>query len=202
MIKEELAPGIVVYKDVMENYQDFIRDLEDAMKMNYPGLHWKEPMVLRNNQDVVDYTARNLQTFAISYDKSLIDSEDYQDPLDAMDTILSKKFYNAFNKFEEDYKKSYWVETSWHEMYSILKYSSGNFFKDHVDDSQKYHRRVSTVWYANENYTGGEISFTRFNITYKPKANELLVFPSTYTYNHSVAPIIEGERYAVVSWLR
>jgi predicted 2-oxoglutarate/Fe(II)-dependent dioxygenase YbiX len=54
----------------------------------------------------------------------------------------------------------------------------------------------------NDNYTGGEISFPRFGITYKPKANELLMFPSNYVYNHSVAEVTAGNRYAVVTWGR
>ena len=54
----------------------------------------------------------------------------------------------------------------------------------------------------NDNYTGGEINFPRFGITFKPKANQMIVFPSNYVYNHSVSPVIEGSRYAVVGWLR
>jgi predicted 2-oxoglutarate/Fe(II)-dependent dioxygenase YbiX len=61
---------------------------------------------------------------------------------------------------------------------------------------------MSTVYYLNDNYTGGEINFPRFNVTFKPKANQMIIFPSTYVYNHSVSPVIEGQRYAVVSWLR
>ena len=37
---------------------------------------------------------------------------------------------------------------------------------------------------------------------YQPKKGDLILFPSTYVYNHSVSPIIEGEKYCVVSWLR
>lgn len=83
-----------------------------------------------------------------------------------------------------------------------LKIWSGTKFVNHIDDHQDYHRRVSTVYYLNENYTGGEINFPRFDIVFKPKANQMIVFPSTYVYNHSVSPVIEGERYAVVSWMR
>ena len=76
------------------------------------------------------------------------------------------------------------------------------FFSNHIDDHKDYPRRVSTVYYLNDNYTGGEINFPRFGITFKPKANQMIVFPSNFMYNHSVSPVIEGNRYAVVSWLR
>jgi predicted 2-oxoglutarate/Fe(II)-dependent dioxygenase YbiX len=54
----------------------------------------------------------------------------------------------------------------------------------------------------NDNYSGGEINFPRFGISYKPAANEILMFPSTYVYNHSVSEVTEGTRYAVVSWMK
>ena len=97
---------------------------------------------------------------------------------------------------------TYKIGSDSHDTYGILKYGSGQQFTNHIDDSPKYHRRISTVYYLNENYTGGEINFPRFNITFKPKANQMLMFPSTYVYNHSVSPVIEGKRYAVVSWLK
>ena len=53
----------------------------------------------------------------------------------------------------------------------------------------------------NDSYTGGEIVFPRFNLTIKPEADAMIMFPSTYVYNHSVLPVTEGTRYSVVSWL-
>jgi predicted 2-oxoglutarate/Fe(II)-dependent dioxygenase YbiX len=93
-------------------------------------------------------------------------------------------------------------QTTWHDQYGILKYGVGQKFTNHIDDHINHHRRISTTFYLNENYEGGEIIFPRFNVKYKPKKNELLVFPSTFVYNHSVSPVLEGERYAVVSWMR
>jgi predicted 2-oxoglutarate/Fe(II)-dependent dioxygenase YbiX len=61
---------------------------------------------------------------------------------------------------------------------------------------------MSTIFYMNDDYEGGEIEFPRFNVSHKPEKNELIIFPSTYVYNHSVLPVTSGTRYAVVSWLR
>jgi len=78
----------------------------------------------------------------------------------------------------------------------------GQKFVNHIDDHTDYHRRMSTIYYINDNYEGGEIEFPRFNVKYKPVANDFIIFPSNYMYNHSVSPVISGERYAVVSWAR
>jgi len=103
---------------------------------------------------------------------------------------------------EINYQNSYGIGCSWHDSYQILKYGVGQKFTNHIDDHPDYHRRVSTLYYLNDNYSGGELNFPRFNLSFKPKANQMVIFPSTYVYNHSVSPVTEGERYAVVSWLR
>ena len=115
---------------------------------------------------------------------------------------LNKLFFKHFDPIEKNYKNFYNLGTDWHEVYAIMKYGVGEEFINHVDDSRVYHTRVSAVYYINDDYKGGEINFPRFNITFKPKANQMILFPSTYVYNHSVSPIIEGEKYCVVSWLR
>jgi Rps23 Pro-64 3,4-dihydroxylase Tpa1-like proline 4-hydroxylase len=128
--------------------------------------------------------------------------EDDLDFKEAFEINLNNLFFEHFTPVEKDYMGSYGVASEWHDVYGILKYGEGQFFTNHIDDHKDYHRRISTVYYLNDNYTGGEINFPRFDITFKPKSNQMIMFPSTYVYNHSVSPVIEGERYAVVSWLR
>jgi predicted 2-oxoglutarate/Fe(II)-dependent dioxygenase YbiX len=91
--------------------------------------------------------------------------------------------------------------TTGHEGYTILKYSVDQKFNLHVDDHPDFTRRVSMVYYPNDDYEGGEITFNNFDITYKPKSNELIIFPSNFMYSHSVSPVTSGTRYAVVTWI-
>jgi predicted 2-oxoglutarate/Fe(II)-dependent dioxygenase YbiX len=141
---------------------------------------------------------RSSKTYFVEYNKTNSDilSQKYLLDLYARETIT--KFSNPI---ELDYQKYYNVVVPDHKGYSILKYSEGSQFLDHIDHNVFEPRTISTVWYINDNYEGGEICFSRFNINYKPKANEMILFPSTYTYNHSVLPIKNGIRYSVVSWL-
>ena len=86
------------------------------------------------------------------------------------------------------------------EGWQILKYGVGQHFVNHVDDSKGYPRTVSMSFYLNDNYEGGEIEFPRFGIQVKPEANQLIMFPSNYVYNHVVNPVTKGTRYAIVGW--
>jgi len=199
MIKEEIAPGIIVYSDVIPDSENLYNDIEEGIVS--AGLSWNDASVKESDDPMVNKRVRNTSTFGVGYAGQL------KDPTvgtfaEILDANLNNIFFKYFDPVERDYMNSFGVVCDWHDTYGILKYGEGQFFSNHIDDNPSYHRRVSTVYYLNDNYTGGEINFPRFGITFKPKANQMIVFPSTYVYNHSVSPVVEGKRYAVVSWMK
>jgi len=199
MIKEEIAPGIVVYHKVIPESENLYKDIEEGIIS--AGLRWTEASVKESSDPMVNTKTRDTSTFGIPY-KGYVEDKIPENMSEEFFASINNLFFKNFDPIEKDYMSTYGIFLDWHDTYGILKYGAGQFFSNHIDDHPSYHRRVSTVYYLNDNYTGGEINFPRFNITFKPKANQMIVFPSTYVYNHSVSPVIEGERYAVVSWLK
>lgn len=198
MNRREIAPGIMIYSDVIQGYDNLINDIEDAVSSGI--IQWHGAYVKSGDAVEVNTNTRDTQTIGIAYSNNPV--IDMSHARNAFDTTLSKLFFDSFDPLEKDYQAYYGLTTTWHDTYGILKYGIGQKFTNHIDDHKDYIRRMSTVYYANDNYSGGEINFPRFGIEYKPKANELLCFPSNFIYNHSVSPVIEGTRYAVVSWLQ
>lgn len=194
----ELAPGIVVFSDVIAGYDSLISDIEESVDSGV--VSWGQAYVINGEKSIIDTETRNTQTITVSYSEN--PEENLSSPQASFDTTLSKIFYDSFSVLEKEYCDHYNVTVYKHEVYSILKYGIGQKFDNHIDHHRNYPRTISLVYYMNENYSGGEISFPRFGIKYKPKANELLMFPSNYVYNHSVAEVTEGKRYAVVTWGR
>jgi Rps23 Pro-64 3,4-dihydroxylase Tpa1-like proline 4-hydroxylase len=199
VLKEEIAPGIVVYSNVIPDSKSLYSDIEEGMIS--AKIEWKDAFV-KNSKDVeLDTTTRNTKTIGVSYSGKIDEIED-SDMSSLFFINLNNIFFEHFDPIEKDYLQSFGIGTTWHDSYGILKYGEGQFFTNHIDDHPDYHRRVSTLYYLNDNYSGGELNFPRFNLSFKPKANHMVVFPSTYVYNHSVSPVTEGERYAVVSWMK
>lgn len=198
MEKKELAPGIAIYQNVINDPKSLILDIEDAVKFNV--VSWREALVTDNNFDGVNKKLRDTYSIGVPYLGN--GSEDLSSPLSSFSSTLGKIFYEAFDPLEKDYLYFYGISMTSHDQYGVLKYGVGQKFVNHIDDHSEYHRRVSTVYYMNDDYSGGEIEFPRFKVSYKPKANELLIFPSTYVYNHSVKEVKSGTRYAVVSWMK
>jgi hypothetical protein len=202
--RTEIAPGIMSYENVIpkEIFDTFVFDIEEGLKS--AKIEWGKAQVKSGvGEEVetkIDTESRDTETITIPY--SEITKEDYSTVNAALYTSLSNIFLENLVPLEVNYQNEYSVNCSWHDSYQILKYGVGQKFVNHIDDHPDYHRRVSTLYYINDDYSGGEINFPRFNLSFKPKPNQMLVFPSTYVYNHSVSPVTEGTRYAIVSWLR
>ena len=171
MIKKEIAPGIIVYNDVISNH----KVLYEKIKKGMMNSKWITPRW------------------------SYAEADDLEKDIDIK---LNELLFQYFNPIEKDYKSFYKIFPEWHDVYGIMKYDTGQEFINHMDDSTEHHRQVSAVYFLNDNYLGGELNFPRFKISIKPNANQMILFPSSYVYNHSVSPIIEGEKYSIVSWLR
>lgn len=199
MIKEEIAPGIVVYSNVIPDSQNLCNDIEEGMIS--AGLAWRPASVKEGNDSKVNTKTRDTETFGVNYLGKLEDISNVGIS-EVFSISLNNIFFENFDPLEKDYMGSYGINLNSHDSYGILKYGIGQKFTNHIDDHTDYHRRVSTVYYLNEDYLGGEINFPRFGVTFKPKANQMIIFPSTYVYNHSVNEVTSGTRYAVVSWMK
>lgn len=193
---DTLAPGIFLYKNVINNPDLLIEKIEKAVESEI--IKWI-PCTISGDFSGIYREIRDTVGIDIPYfDKPTTNNKNL---LSAFEAELGTLFLESFGPLEDNYKKEFNLPFSNHEGYGILKYGVGQKFTNHVDDSPELPRRVSTVHYLNENYTGGEIVFPRFNLRYKPKENEMLIFPSSYVYNHYVEEVTSGTRYSVVSWI-
>jgi hypothetical protein len=195
---QEIAPGIIVYDDVIPGYESLIGEIEENLILTERS--WKDAKVKSGNETYVNTNFRDTSAISIPYSSTVLD--DYSNPISSFNTKFSNLFLENLVPIEHDYQHGYDIGCAWHDDYQILKYGVGQKFTNHIDDHPDFHRIVSTLYYLNDDYSGGEINFPRFDISFKPKANQMIIFPSTYVYNHSVSPVTEGVRYAVVSWLK
>jgi prolyl 4-hydroxylase len=97
----------------------------------------------------------------------------------------------------------------------ILHYGAGGHYIPHVDAETLYKddiglnmwektldRDLSVVYFLNDGFTGGELVFPEIDLVVKPEAGTLVCFPSDHHYIHGVNPVISGQRYTIVTWMR
>jgi hypothetical protein len=184
--KHILAPGVILYRTGEQS----IAGLKDEIDASIPLEQWREARVV--NPETYESQVsdeRKCHDFILyNYDENLKD--------------LYKKIDDWIYPAYEDFQKEYFIEETTSDMYLILKYENLGKFDSHVDDGGKFPRTISLSAYINDDYEGGEIEFTNFNIKHKPKTGDIILFCSAFPYMHSVTPVTSGTRYAIVNWYR
>lgn len=88
--------------------------------------------------------------------------------------------------------------------YAMLRYREGDYFKEHVDVTRDHpvlgHRRLSGVYFCNDDFDGGELVFPRQGLVVGPEKGMLVLFPSGFTHPHESTEVTRGTKYSIVTW--
>lgn len=224
MQKEILGEKVYYYTDVIEDYDLFMKTMEELDSED-----------LSNNVNVWN-------TWTSSNDKDFIYGETKTFSLDMISKLESpvkekmQHIYDCVNKAFYDVSKDYAVslgdfdEPRLFPTFNIKKYYSGMGMGAHFDqlDGDKT-LRYSLVMYLNDDCDGGEISFQlkdysggwtsssgwvegapHVDLDYdlavknksidfgvKPKANSIVIFPATAPYFHTAHTVKKGFKYMI-----
>ncbi|MFY9331747.1 MAG: 2OG-Fe(II) oxygenase [Candidatus Nanopelagicales bacterium] len=110
---------------------------------------------------------------------------------------------DRLKKCQDDYINYYAIDIleGHNSGYQVVSYSEGDYFSEHTDEIPEEPRRISGVYYINDNYSGGELFFTQFNIKIKPKAMDYIIFPSIWAYTHIAEKVTQGTKNAIVHFM-
>ena len=169
MNKVEYFPGVVGYSGLMPESIEYVLKISAIAETG--KLSWMPMTTGRGNGHVASVMPELRRGSVIGLNGVGKDVE----IADALSTLRSAAD-NAIGLCLRDYEKSYGYFDLEGEGWALLKYEVGDFFKVHTDASRAYPRQVSTVYYINDDYTGGEIFFPYINLEVKPKKDEFLVF--------------------------
>jgi hypothetical protein len=84
----------------------------------------------------------------------------------------------------------------------IVKFVKGFYLAPHVDTLSSEGNHIASVYYINDDYTGGEINFPDHKLEIKPKPNSLIIFPGNESYLHEVRKIDGNDRYSSALWFQ
>jgi hypothetical protein len=178
----EVAPGIFVYDDVIDNSQeliDFALSDPEKWRDSRVGSHVPEGEVnkgIRNTRilDVPATYANDIKWFEVS-----------------------QIVWSYANKYGMDHDAAF----SNMEYLQLLHYSTDEgFYKPHADSGPGMQRIFSAVLYLNDVEDGGETYFNSFDVSVSPKAGRLTVFPANFMYKHEARTPKSNDKFALVTW--
>lgn len=203
MKKEILEEKVYYYTEVIEDPKKLVEAIEDDNKNP-----WGEWMACSG------------QAYVYGTNKSISSSDSADEKNNYIYSILQK----AFDDVARDYANAQGItdEPKLFPMYPIKKYMPGTFMGAHFDQQEGDERlKVSFVLYLNDDYEGGEISFTisspngvlknaspepdfalaeqkgGYTFAVKPKAGSIIVFPPSPPYHHTAHLVKSGYKYMV-----
>jgi hypothetical protein len=197
-MQPNLLSNILIVPDVISSSGiEFI--LNHAKKQSHTDLSVFDPdksNLTGQTKFSVDKKVRDTQMIDLGEITSLI--------IDLYKTTVST-IINPFYEFE--------IRDS--EIPQLLRYGQGGHYLPHIDGESLWQppndqpliwrkstdRDISTVFFLNDDFEGGDFVFPELNIRIRPKPGMLVCFPSTRHYIHGVEPITKGERFSMVNWM-
>jgi hypothetical protein len=202
MDKEILEEKVYYYTNVIDNPAKLVEAIENDNKDP-----WGEWMACSG------------QHYVYGTDKTIGLNSDSNEK----DKYIYETLRKAFDDVARDYAKAQGIteEPKLFPMYPIKKYMAGTFMGAHFDQQEGDERlKVSFVMYLNDDYEGGEISFTirdpkgpiqgptpaedftkadpsTYHFAIKPKAGSIIVFPPSPPYHHTAHLVKSGSKYMV-----
>lgn len=86
---------------------------------------------------------------------------------------------------------------------TIQRMQEGVEIKAHTDQDTDLSIRYAAIVYLNDDYTDGELFFSKYEGTIRPPAGSLLLFPGDVGYHHGVNPVGPGPiRYVIVGFIK
>jgi hypothetical protein len=189
--KEELFPGLWVYRDVIKSEFDIINRLENTLKDSNGLYNWQDATV-GYREKMPEY--RDCVDFKLKY-YEYQGKDKYQKEFDK----IWQNVHDAQKVALDDYCAYYNIDMKYWEAMNFVKYGPGQHFSYHSDHGWSYIATVSMVAYINDDYEEGGIRFDKIDQTIKPKAGDLYIFPSNYLFSHAALPVKSGLKYSIVT---
>lgn len=153
---------------------------------------WKAATVSKNV--VVDTSVRHVNTIGLSRKETIARNPEVRSYIDTKVFEAAKIAINSYaSKFPT-------INIQQDSGYDLLRYQTGQFYKQHVDSFKQIPREVSCSFALNEDYEGGEFAFFDQRLKYRAKKGSVLMFPSNFMFPHEILTVTSGTRYSIITW--
>lgn len=185
----EIFPAIHLY-DLESDLESTISDINNISELPESLIQWKSS---------IDQM-KNIGHFGVvNFDK--VKKINEQDGYDNLLHTLSNTANSIFLEKSKEYAKNNYVKFEEFDLFVFFRYlqnSEDRYY--HEDVVGNKFKRVALKYFINDNYEGGEVYFPRFDVTIKPKKNQLLIYPSNYVYGLVEKPVLSGTKYQLSTW--
>ncbi len=111
--------------------------------------------------------------------------------------FIKDRLYQAIRQFKNQYSLQESLKTGECE---LIRYIPGDFVRLHADQASGHEdREYSILVYLNDDYEGGETVFPMEDLTVRPRAGQMIIFPSKLI--HESTELKSGIKYVALVFL-
>ena len=202
---EILHPNIWVFKNALKESLELIKEFRDHDDTN--------PWFTIGTQVSFDLINEKFNSFPT---RDEWDSRVMSVMTNEYSQIATSVFYETTKQYVvgNNFNMDNWVfstpaiakyrESTDDEVYALSFHTD---FQEEIRDAAGIKFAITSVFYLNDDYEGGDIVFRVdcdekvpdgfTEISYKPKAGDIVIFPSTKPYYHGVNTIHNGEKWII-----
>ena len=185
---KEIKPGSFVFEKLtalpLDICAEIIRRFEDSPEDQYPGR-------IGQMRDFDDSIKR-------STDLVVSNKPNWKD----IDQELFRSLGQAMREFRERY--DFFKGPFKDQGYAVQRTDPGEFYHWHIDGgSHEFaNRQLVALWYLNDvEGPGGETQFQYQDVSVKPEAGKLILFPPFWTHLHRGNKLQQGVKYIATTWI-
>jgi hypothetical protein len=200
---EILKDKIVYFPGVITNIQDIINAIESTnSKAVSPWENWYAGADEEHIYGEIKYMKRELyseETDPVALEKCKFIIESLCDYMADCAKVYAKLFDLSNDHIDFAIKVLKQNGTT----IGINKYSTNEHMGPHVDlNDRNQYIQYTIVVYLNDDYVGGELHFPNHDITVKPIAGSIAMYPSGHPYLHESINITNGRKMLITHHLR
>ncbi len=197
LVIERPETNIVYFKGAIKNYQEIIDAIEslsnDAVSDWRP---WNGHGSSTRYGDIKD--VRKDKIVEINSDKDRAKAAFAINCLTNKMSECAIEYADIFNIDRDALYYAVSLLTDPRTTMGINKYDEGAFMGSHVDfNEDNYYLAYTIVVYLNDDYEGGELYFNDLDITIKPEAGSVIMYPSSAPYSHQSLKVLKGRKILI-----
>jgi len=194
---EELAPCVFMYKNLFSNGKRLIDLVEKECSNEWGYLKWARAQV---GDGYISDIRTSMACELSPISGQLINNEDVIPLVECW-----RETFKAIDKAVWHYREDNELNLESDEGFRVLRYGKGAEYRAHHDHGPGNSRVLSLVAFLNDDFSGGELEFPKFDLKIKPEAGSCVIFPSNFPYLHIANPagVEDGTvKYSLVTWYR
>lgn len=198
-----LKDQIVYFPGVIHNYKEIIDTLES---LNSKAVTAWENWYAGSDEEHVYGEIKYMQRHLYSEESDPEILEKCKFVIESLCDYMidcSRIYADLFNFSKEHLDYAISILKTNGTVIGINKYNENAHMGPHVDlNDRNSYIQYTIVVYLNDDYEGGELNFPNHNITLKPVAGSIAMYPSGHPYTHESLNITKGRKMLITHHLR